>query len=480
MKIVALSIGIEKYLTNDFSSVRFAENDASAFVDKLAELGAHRDNISLIISNAATKATIQSKLNETINSLCDQDYFYLYYAGHGFSRNGENHITCSDTRKSDLINTSIRLQEVFTIIKNSRAQCAILFIDACQSGMPFDDDMRGLYSHLNDRELKDFFEHAKGTVCFSACKEDEYSYSHPNLKHGVWSYYVLKALSGDAKKAIERGKYITIDSLKNYLAYEVPLAVRNLHVGKKQTPWIAASLSSDFAIADVENILKQKIPAFAPLQNIIKSAQIESIRLVPIKSLSGFAKGHRVPDAVNDATQSFVKRISQNDMTEIANNTRDALRRSFGFKRREIDLKQSEDGADIITPYFDYHLSVSLNEEDTNYAEFFEFIDNISDGTIILSEQFDMAFESGFKSAEFRFVRAISVEELVDSLEDHGFTSKNLAYDKKCTYCELELKGYSASIRIEAFTIRFIAKNNLRPKELFSLVSNGVLTFGES
>lgn len=478
MSIVALAIGIEKYLTKDFESVKFAENDASEFVVKLTELGANKSDVELVVSNEATRSTIMSKLKQVVKTLKQEDYFYFYYAGHGYSSSSKNYITCSDTLKNDLDNTSINLQEIFQLINASKSNCSILFIDACQSGMPIDENMRGLYSHFNDSELKAFFDKAKGTVCFSACHEDEYSYSHASLSHGLWSYHILKALSGDAKKAIARNKYITIESLQNYLADEVPLEVRNLLVGKiSQTPWMTGSLSSDFPVADIEHLLIKKIPAYGPIQNLIKDANISSMCAVPIKSLSGFKKGkHRVPDSVNYDTERFVRGISENEIKKLADDTRDALRDHFKLKRKECTLKVSDDGVDIITPHFDYHLSVSIDEDDTSYVVFNEFIDNINDSSVILSENFNQAFKDGFDSVEFEFENSISVKELIDNLEDHGFTSSSLAFDDECTYCEIEFDGHDASVRIEAYSIRFTANKRIEPKKLFSLVSDGVLS----
>jgi hypothetical protein len=43
-----------------------------------------------------------------VKALTKRDYLYIFYAGHGFSKNGHNYITCYDTDPDDLEDTSIK------------------------------------------------------------------------------------------------------------------------------------------------------------------------------------------------------------------------------------------------------------------------------------------------------------------------------------------------------------------------------------
>jgi uncharacterized caspase-like protein len=49
---------------------------------------------------------------------------------------------------------------------------------------------------------------------------DQISWSSPELKHGIFSYYLMKGLEGDADE--NKDGTITIGKLQNYLAEKVP------------------------------------------------------------------------------------------------------------------------------------------------------------------------------------------------------------------------------------------------------------------
>lgn len=65
-----------------------------------------------LLSGKATKTTINSQVRLQVKALTKEDYLYIFYAGHGFSKNGHNYITCYDTDLDDLEDTSIRLKEL--------------------------------------------------------------------------------------------------------------------------------------------------------------------------------------------------------------------------------------------------------------------------------------------------------------------------------------------------------------------------------
>ena len=45
--------------------------------------------------------------------------------------------------------------------------------------------------------------------------------------HGIWTFHLIQALQGDAERAIDRERFITGDSLKNYLSLAVPIYIRD-------------------------------------------------------------------------------------------------------------------------------------------------------------------------------------------------------------------------------------------------------------
>jgi uncharacterized caspase-like protein len=73
----------------------------------------------------------------------------------------------------------------------------------------------------------------------------EKSYPSDLLKHGIWTWHLLKALRGEEPAAIVRGKFITSSSLKDYLSSAIPSYIRkNTKIRGTQKPW--SQISSNY------------------------------------------------------------------------------------------------------------------------------------------------------------------------------------------------------------------------------------------
>lgn len=107
-KRLAIVIAVENYTDGRIGGVKYAEADATGFAAAL-ELGGALDKLFLL-SAKATKTTINSKIRQHVKALASDDQLYIFYAGHGFSKNGHNFITCHDTDLDDLEDTSINLK----------------------------------------------------------------------------------------------------------------------------------------------------------------------------------------------------------------------------------------------------------------------------------------------------------------------------------------------------------------------------------
>jgi hypothetical protein len=214
-KRLAISIAVENYADARIKPVKYAESDANGFAAAL-ELGGALDKVFLL-SSRATKTTINSQVRQHLKALTATDELYLFYAGHGFSKNGHNFITCHDTDIDDLEDTSINLKELLDTCGKSACKRIAVFLDSCESGITDLPEVRGIYATMSATELEEFFQAAEYRTCFASCKTSESSYSSDKLKHGVWTHHVIEALEGNARPALEGHRYVTAGSLQNYL-----------------------------------------------------------------------------------------------------------------------------------------------------------------------------------------------------------------------------------------------------------------------
>ena len=73
----------------------------------------------------------------------------------------------------------------------------------------------------------------KGITTFYAANTTEKSYDHPDAKNGIFTYYMLKGLRGDADNG---DKVITVGELHNYIRKNVLDTTKNLYSSLPQTP----------------------------------------------------------------------------------------------------------------------------------------------------------------------------------------------------------------------------------------------------
>jgi uncharacterized caspase-like protein len=155
-KKLAIVVAVEKYADKRIPSVKYAESDANEFAAAL-ELGGVLEKVFLL-SARATKTTINSQVRQHVKALTADDELYLFYAGHGFSNKGHNFITCHDTDLDDLDDTSINLKELLDACGKSACKRIALFLDSCESGITELPEIRGIYTTMSEKELKEFFQ----------------------------------------------------------------------------------------------------------------------------------------------------------------------------------------------------------------------------------------------------------------------------------------------------------------------------------
>jgi uncharacterized caspase-like protein len=451
----AIIIGVEKYQDSSISQVVFAEADANDFSVTLVQHGFALVNQVILTSAQATKNVIESKLRLLLRRLKDDDVLYFFYAGHGFSKNGANYITCHDCQRGDLANSSIALQTIFSQLKSSKCNRVVMFLDACESGMTATADMRGIYSVLTREELEDFFRSAEYHICFAACKEDEYSYPSNKLGHGVWTYHVLQALGGHAPLALEANNIVSPRSLQNYLSKEVPtwLAL-NRTDGAIQTPWFYGTQSRDFMIADVGPVLaKRKLTKTQDrvLKRAVLSRTIYGER---VRSLSGYRKqDHSIPIRINDSTNRFLADIAESEITQDVNELHGLLREQFKYLRKELSSGVEGTSGNIIAPDFEYTVNVSLDPDDLSKLIWKRELSNLRDSDTLNRKEFDEVFRDMFDTVELEFNKRINLEEFIDTLEAAGIRPD---YDSACTECMIRLPNIPGTIRVTDLHIELV------------------------
>jgi hypothetical protein len=175
-------------------NVDFAVNDAKIFKEYCEKtLGIPAINIRYVAN--ATYGKMKQNI-DWINKLMKNSYgemeVFFYYAGHGLPDEvtKEAYLIPVDVSGTNL-QSAIKLQDVYKSLTEFESAGVTAFIDACFSGGARNQEM------VKARGVKvvprgDFIE--GGIVAFSASSGNQSSNAFNEQKHGIFTYYLLKAL----------------------------------------------------------------------------------------------------------------------------------------------------------------------------------------------------------------------------------------------------------------------------------------------
>ena len=456
---IAVCVGVEHYRDARIEPVEYAKSDARGFADALAP---HGYTVQASLTDAhATKTSVESHVRRALNRLQSDDMFILYYAGHGFSKNGHNFITSYDTDPDDLEGTSVKLQDIFDLVDRSECKRVALFLDSCESGITRISKRRGLYSSMSDAELDEFLAEAEYGVCFSACKTSESSYSAAALGHGIWTYHLLEALSGNAREALATGHRLTATSLQNYLSKAVPKTLREVRsTPDVQTPWKYGGESHDFQIANLAAIVEQRSQA-KPGAEQLKRILFRDLESLQIRSLSGFKKFHHVPDRVTHTAQGFVESISRTEISERMDEVFEAIKRYMKYKSRDVSAESGR----IVTPDFEYAVFCGQDEDDPSMAVLTEELLNIN-AHVIESDGFNSVFDGRFSQLVFEFRHEIDTKSFIDLIEDLDRDDLKIEYDRGRSWFTLSFEDAELSVRVDGDEFVFESSKTNTPRGL--------------
>jgi hypothetical protein len=252
-------------------------------------------------------------------------------------------------------------------LADSECRKALVFIDACAEKFREVVESRDVISNLDADEVEEFLDSGWYLGVFLSCSPGEKSYPAASLGHGLWTHFVLEAMSGRADRALTRDRWLTDGGLRDYLRVEVPrFMTREMQVRGTQTPQAILSGTNTFRIRHVPR--PPAVPADAALAGIQmrnNSEFLEGSETGAIRQLDGFQRGyHTVPTQLSDSAESWCHRLLTDRVAEELQDLYQSARSAF--KARRKDLRKEDDGGsgDLDTPAFRYSIETGQNPED--------------------------------------------------------------------------------------------------------------------
>jgi hypothetical protein len=220
---IAIIIGIEKYVNLINLDAPFANNDANAFREYASRaFGVKSSQIKLLVDSKATRPQILEAFKLWLPRIAGEGGkdIYIFFAGHGLSSDdGKNlYILPQDGNSKLLEDTAITRAELIKLIQKVNPKSVTMFFDTCYSGQTRDERMlvagkRSIIIEPDEQETPNNF------TIFSAANFDQTSSSIKEAKQGIFSYYLMKGLEGNADN--NGNKKITNGELIAYLKTNV-------------------------------------------------------------------------------------------------------------------------------------------------------------------------------------------------------------------------------------------------------------------
>lgn len=436
------AIGVEDCLERQIESVAFAENDAREFAAAWVATGvATQDCVSLLGSNA-TKAAVESSFKKFLRGVPDGDTVVFFFAGPGALINETSFLVLHDTRLNALHATGIPVADLLTQTTESKCSPALFFIDASSITLP----EVGCFA---ESEFQDFCATRSDHFAYTACETNETSLKSIKLKHGIWSSAVISTLAGNASDALAEGNLLTTESLRVHLSAEIPRLIRSTRSGSEtQSPRSYGSSPNPIVIADLTNLREARASESSALGSALKDTYLRGMATGSVRSLSGFRKGHRVPDQHFGAVEDFVRNIGHEKVQQQADLIFKDLRSVFAYRRKEVVFACADGAATIKTPDFDVDLSICQNPDDPGgYVATVE-IGNIRTPEVVMGTDFSNVFSGHCDTVVISLSHPLDIEEKIDEIEAIPSLRGYLDYDAECTSFILKLASPSLTIHV--------------------------------
>ena len=218
---VAIIIGIQNY--KRVPKAEFANSDAKDFYEyAIRAFGIKPENIKLLLDEDADDVNIVKAFENWLPLQVNKSKtdVYVFYSGHGLpSTDGQSLYFLPYGVDKDLLSrTAIGQKEVVAALIASKPKSVTMFIDSCYSGQTRGGET--LLASAKPLTLKAIANvYPSNFTVITASSNDQISSSSVELKHGIFSFYLMKGMEGDAD-GNKDGK-ITAGEMQDYLSDKV-------------------------------------------------------------------------------------------------------------------------------------------------------------------------------------------------------------------------------------------------------------------
>jgi WD40 repeat protein/uncharacterized caspase-like protein len=224
-----LLVGVNQYEDHQhLSSLQYSALDCQGLGEALKAATASFTNKEVIIhhdfvSQRPQLLAVQQSIQHIIKSARKDDTILFYFSGHGILETKTQQVVLclADTNTQDLLRTGLPLNNLLKELSNCAASQQLVWLDACHSGgmtlrgtgtAPLSDPSAQLVETLRHKAAE-----SQGFYALLSCDQTQQSWEFPELGHGVFTYYLMRGLQGEA--ADGQG-IIEADALYQYVYHQ--------------------------------------------------------------------------------------------------------------------------------------------------------------------------------------------------------------------------------------------------------------------
>lgn len=250
---VVIGVAHYKFAGSGLQNLAYADGDAAAFRDflLLPHGGNFRaTNVRLLLNEDATLVNVKEALTRFLAQVHPEDTVVLYLNLHGGYDPGDpqsKYLLTYDSDPRDMANSALAVTDLPNLLSNYvKTKRIVTFADSCHSlqiGEASRTNMKP--TNLVNQYLVRASE-VSGLAALEASDIGEISSEgHQWDDHGVFTYYLLKGLSGEADQ--NRDGTVSTRELFSYMQQEVSKATHDA-----QLPISAIAWNDDVALAGVK------------------------------------------------------------------------------------------------------------------------------------------------------------------------------------------------------------------------------------
>lgn len=238
MSLIGRFIGANKYQDQNIRDLTGAKRDALAlwalFSDTIPEI-----DTQILTDAEADVLSIRNAISETLKNATSDDEVILFFSGHGSQ---DHRLAAYDTQLDDLVNSTVPMQELADLFKESKAKSIICILDCCFSGGA---PAKVLETTPIARDIGNPLEKlaGKGRMILAASNFDQPSYELGATGHGI----LTKALIDTLQSAED-----TVNLLSAMGTIMEIVRAEASKIGVEQTPVLLNHIEGGFTLPSLK------------------------------------------------------------------------------------------------------------------------------------------------------------------------------------------------------------------------------------